>query len=242
MKTKFCNKCKKEKPISEFYKNKTRKDGLSFYCKECEGKIKKKWYSENKEITIERSNNWRKNNFERSQEIKKDWRVNNLEKARESSRVSARRRYELDSQKFLEYGKKWRKENPEKIRSGRNIRSRRRYREDIEFRLKINISSSIGKALKRNKGGKDGASTLDHLPYTIQQLKEHLESQFEPWMSWENHGVYNEKQKTWQIDHIIPQSKLLYDSMEHPNFQKCWSLENLQPLETIKNIKKRDKF
>ena len=52
----------------------------------------------------------------------------------------------------------------------------------------------------------------------------------------DNHGIYG-----WHIDHIIPQSKLLYDSMDHPNFQKCWALENLQPLWAKDNISKSNK-
>lgn len=32
---KICNKCKQEKPLSEFNKNKSYKDGLDCYCKEC---------------------------------------------------------------------------------------------------------------------------------------------------------------------------------------------------------------
>jgi len=43
------------------------------------------------------------------------------------------------------------------------------------------------------------------------------------------------------IDHIIPQSKLRYDSLDHPNFQKCWALENLRPICSIENIRKSNK-
>ena len=35
MKTKFCPKCKKEKPLNEFHKNKRTKNGINCYCKEC---------------------------------------------------------------------------------------------------------------------------------------------------------------------------------------------------------------
>ena len=55
-------------------------------------------------------------------------------------------------------------------------------------------------------------------------------------MSWENYGIY------WQIDHIYPQSLLPYDSMDHPNFLKCWSLDNLRPLEATENIRKGNKL
>ena len=32
---KTCPKCKQEKPLSEFYKNRSRKDGLQAWCKDC---------------------------------------------------------------------------------------------------------------------------------------------------------------------------------------------------------------
>jgi hypothetical protein len=94
--------------------------------------------------------------------------------------------------------------------------------------------------LKRNKGSKQGESILKYLPYSMDELKLHLESQFEDWMNWDNWGVVSLTKKTWQIDHIIPQSKLLYDRMDHPNFFKCWSLDNLRPLEAFANIKKKN--
>ena len=50
---KKCPKCKEEKPLSLFYKNKSRKDGLSRVCKKCKSeheqkllKEAKKWYNE----------------------------------------------------------------------------------------------------------------------------------------------------------------------------------------------------
>lgn len=68
-------------------------------------------------------------------------------------------------------------------------------------------------------------------------------------MNWNNHGVYrsstwNDQDPstwTWQIDHIIPQSKLPYDSMEHFNFKKCWDLTNLRPLSAKLNVLRKDK-
>ena len=30
--------------------------------------------------------------------------------------------------------------------------------------------------------------------------------------------------------------------MEHPNFQKCWALSNLRPLEAFENIRKSNKL
>lgn len=96
--------------------------------------------------------------------------------------------------------------------------------------------------MKRSNGSKHGDSTFQHLPYTLKELKTHIESLWEPWMNWENYGSYNKDYPTWQIDHIIPQSKLPFDKFEDENFQKCWALSNLRPLDTIANIKKSNKI
>lgn len=49
MKTKKCYKCKKEKPLSEFYKNKSKSDGYCSECIDCNRKLSKKYNENNKE-------------------------------------------------------------------------------------------------------------------------------------------------------------------------------------------------
>ena len=63
-------------------------------------------------------------------------------------------------------------------------------------------------------------------------------------MIWNNWAIYDpntwddndQSTWTWNLDHIIPQSDLPYDSMEHPNFKKCWALDNLRPYSAKQNI------
>jgi hypothetical protein len=115
---------------------------------------------------------------------------------------------------------------------------------DISFKINSNIRSLVKMTISRNGGSKGGAPTLKNLTYSINELKIHLEEQFEPWMSWNNWGVYNSKTWndndsttwTWQLDHIIPQSDLPYYSLSDENFKKCWSLNNLRPLSAKQNI------
>ena len=103
---------------------------------------------------------------------------------------------------------------------------------DPIYQLKDTVRCSIRYGLHYHDGHKGTSKTWQALPYTPEQLKEHLEAQFDENMTWDNYGDY------WHIDHIYPQSLLPYDSLEHENFIKCWSLDNLQPLEAIENIKK----
>ena len=124
---------------------------------------------------------------------------------------------------------------------------RNKYKNDLIFRLSSNIQSTIssslrGRAVPSGKAERFKKHLFDYLPYTIEELKGYIESKWELWMNWDNYGRYNSGHDTWQLDHIIPQSKLRYNSMEHPNFLKCWSLDNLQPLETIANIKKGNRY
>jgi hypothetical protein len=115
---------------------------------------------------------------------------------------------------------------------------------NINFKLKSNVSANIRFYLKSNNSSKNNKSTLKYLPYPIQELQEHLEKQFEPWMSWDNYGRYDIKTWddgdlstwTWQIDHIIPHSKFQYLSMADEGFKKCWALNNLRPLSAKQNL------
>jgi len=114
---------------------------------------------------------------------------------------------------------------------------------DPNFRLRNVISCAIRDYLRKRCSGKN-SSIMKYLPYTIEQLKEHLESQFEDWMSWENYGnsKSSDDKKFWNIDHIIPQSFFNFISLDEEEFQKCWSLQNLRPLDSRENICKGNKL
>jgi hypothetical protein len=110
---------------------------------------------------------------------------------------------------------------------------------DPVYRLRNQVSKSIHKALMRTGNSKRGESVMEHLPYTIEELKAHLENHFDDTMTWENYGCGEGK---WNIDHVYPQSRLPYDNMKHPNFLECWKLENLRPLCSIENSSKGNKI
>ena len=52
---KNCSKCGIEKDLTDFSKNKKKKDGYSFWCKECHEEYKKKHYLENKEKYLDKN-------------------------------------------------------------------------------------------------------------------------------------------------------------------------------------------
>lgn len=111
------------------------------------------------------------------------------------------------------------------------------------IRLRKNISIHIAHVLKEG-GSIKNKSFLKAVSYSMEELRRHLERQFDPWMDWSNYGKYSKGEWqendlttwTWSLDHIIPQSDLPYTSMEDENFKKCWALENLRPLSSKQNL------
>jgi hypothetical protein len=212
MKTKLCNKCNDEKPLTKefFHKNKSSKSGFQSVCKVCANQYSKKWRKENKDYHKEYSKKWAEGNPEYNAIYRREvMGISPRVLLTEEEKKERRRKYSRNQQREL--------------------------RKDPMYRMRSNIRTMVWLGLKRNGGSKAGESFFEKLPYTSNDLKEHLERQFDDKMNWDNYGSY------WHVDHIHPQSLLPFDSFDHPNFLKCWSLNNLQPLERIENIRKSNK-
>lgn len=218
---KKCSKCKIYLEVFKFSKRKYAKDGLKSICKDC---VKKH----------------RLENLEHYNKIDKKSRLKNKEKRNIKSK-----KYYLDNKNSKkEYDRIYYLKNKEKKLNNniKNIKIRKL--KDNSFKLRCTISSTINKYLKKNNSCKNKKSCLKYLNFTIKELKEHIEFLFEPWMTWENRGIYkvnewddNDKSTwKWQLDHIIPQSDLPYTSMDDENFKKCWALSNLRPYSAKQNL------
>jgi len=108
------------------------------------------------------------------------------------------------------------------------------WKETPSFKLNSNIRRAIGKALNGSKNGRHWETLAG---YTLDQLKSHIECQFLPGMSWDNYSVTG-----WHIDHIIPKNVFNFSKPEHPDFKRCWSLDNLRPMWSVENIRKGNRI
>lgn len=152
--------------------------------------------------------------------------------------------YNNNKDKKKEYDKTYYLLNKDKRMAQSLVNHKRRMKEDPAYKIRSIVSVAIGKFIKKAGSSKNNLSILKYLPYTIQELKTHLEKQFEPWMTWGNHGAYrvdiwddtDSSTWMWQIDHIIPHSTFKYTSMEDQEFKDCWALTNLRPYSAKKNI------
>lgn len=232
--SKKCSVCDKNKEMLNFNRSRVRPDGYCSVCRNCV----------NEKVKNDRINNNVKNFNKNFDYLLKKFCYNCKETF-------------LLKDFFHDFGKddgfetlckECSKQKTKKYRKGpvgrqtvRNFFSRKR-KKDPCYKVHSNFSRRIRKYFKKQKLSKNGIILFYKLPYTIIELKKHIEKFWEPWMNWENYGRADDKNKSWHIDHIYPHSLLPYDSFEHPNFLKCWSLNNLRPLEAKENLKKGNKI
>lgn len=238
---KRCVLCNEIRSLDNFY------NPVGFKCKICA----KKETNENRENNLEKIKEEKriyylenKNNILKKDKERRDDNRDEINKRRRE-----KRQYRIDNEpgykERLAYKQKiYAEDHKNELNKKANDRSIKRRKIDPAYKCRQLVSTQIFITLKKQKMSKNGYSCWKYLPYTPDELVEHIENQWESWMNWENWGKYdpktwNEQDSTtwkWQLDHKDPQSDFLYDSMEHPNFLKCWSLENLRPLSAKRNI------
>ena len=109
-----------------------------------------------------------------------------------------------------------------------------RYSEDPIDRCKRIVRRAIHHALK---GGTKDGSVWKHLPYTPDQLIEHLLATIPDGYTaddWTN-GILS-------IDHIIPHSAFAYQTTDCPSFRRCWKLDNLRLIPARENASKSNRL
>jgi len=224
MKTKICTKCKEEKELNKFSKHSGHKDGFHTQCKKCSKEIKKEYYIRNKEKIKAKYRKHYKENSEQKKAYQKQYRLENLLKINLD-----KHQYAIDNkEKIADYQKEYRENN--KIR--RNKQLTEKYHTDINHKIKVNLRNRINAVLK---GIYKSKRTLDLLGCSIEKLKSHLESLFEPDMNWNNCGLNG-----WEIDHIKPCAS--FDLTKSKQQHICFHYKNLQPLWAKENRSKADKI
>lgn len=133
-----------------------------------------------------------------------------------------------------DYSQKWKKANPDKVRAT----TKKMYeakKNDPKFKVEAAIRSGVNKGIR--KGSKSARRTFEVLGYSLDTLMRHLEKQFDPGMTWDNHGIHG-----WHIDHKIPLDVHNYETPDDVDFKKAWALKNLRPMWGVENISKHAKL
>jgi hypothetical protein len=209
--TKLCTNCEMVKDVV-FFSTGNNKDGLNNWCKDCNDEYGRTYYKENKE---------------RLKPIRKIWKANNSQKLKDYQK---NRYISTDKERLSSYYIK----NKEEISN-----SKREYRKTDEYKNWIKIyrvknswkdryRSSLKNVLK-GFGKEKNDKTNIILGYSSLEFKNHIESQFNDTMSWDDRDSFH-------IDHIVPISGFREDTP----INIVNSLENLRPLSGIENLSKNN--
>lgn len=129
-----------------------------------------------------------------------------------------------NSEQIAAYKKEWAVQNRPLL----NTQQKARLSEDVNAALAHALRTRLNRALK---GNFRISSAVNELGCTLEELKAHLENQFEVGMTWDNHTTFG-----WHIDHIIPLSKV--DLSDKEQFKKVCHYSNLRPLWWKSNIQR----
>jgi hypothetical protein len=130
MHMKVCSKCKVEKELTEFNKDKRRDDGLFPQCRDCKKKGDRITYLKNKEKRIKSVKKWVSQNKDKRKEYRKNYNIINKD---------------INNKKC----KEWYSKNKSKV----NEYYKKRISSDPLYKLRCNIAGLIRISIK-NKGYK----------------------------------------------------------------------------------------
>jgi len=170
-------------------------------------------------------------------EVRREWQRRNREKLRqeawnryranlERNRARNRAAYHRKPKKILtpaqrqyqnEASRLFRRRHASRLRE----QQRQRTQNDPAFALLRLLRGRVQKAVKKQYA-KKATKTVDLIGCSVSRLLQHLESQFEVGMNWQNIGRHG-----WHIDHVIPCAAF---DLKRPDHQRrCFHFTNLRP-------------
>jgi hypothetical protein len=177
----------------------------------------REYYAANREQRKARAQKWREENRERMLATQREYRQSHYEeqKARFNSDEEARR-------KRYAYLSAWQKKKTE---------------QDPSFAEYRRIMARMHRAMRKHLAGRRvtaASRIVQLLGCDWLHFVAHIEAQFQPGMTWQNHG-----QSGWHFDHIVPLSA--FDLTDEEQLRKGCHYTNVQPLWAADNIRKGGK-
>ncbi len=209
---KTCTRCNNEKVLSHFCKDKRRKDGRTGICKECQRIEDRKYRTKNASILKTYRLQYRKDN----PDYFNNWYQDNKDEFNKKNNKKRRDNRDI----FGERQRIYLSRNKEKYNETSRKYIKRRRENEPNFKLRLNLRTSISRAIKYGKAIKY-VKSFELVGCTIEELRKHLEKSFSPGMKWSNYGK-------WHVDHILPCAS--FDLTNHEQQRECFHYSNLQPL------------
>jgi len=241
---KKCSTCLHGYPAnSDFFNNSkngkknSRGEGLKSECRTCQSNYRKQYYQKNKNKEKERGlKDYYDNKSERSLSHQK-WKDENQDKIRERSKKYYYGHQEELKKKSLDWAtrnkdrkaetlKEWKRNHRSEIRNY----EKQKWDNDPNFKMARVLRNRMRHAVKSQGCAKKG-HLRDMIGCSISFFKQHIESQFQDGMTWENYG-----RRGWHIDHIRPCSS--FNLTSEKDQKECFHYSNTQPLWEKDNLSK----
>lgn len=165
-----------------------------------------------------------------SSEVGKIFRTNQAYAARILKRNGAKMRSDGGRPGELHHSWKGGVTNNKSYQTSMNTKYKKEKRaNDPLFKLLTNMRTRVGDIMKR-RSYKKMLPTIKILGAPLEIVKQHIESQFLPGMTWENHG---KGKGFWNYDHIIPLAKAqteeeLLELFHYTNMAPLWFEDNIK--------------
>ena len=148
------------------------------------------------------------------------------EERKEAKRKSVREYYLKNKEKTLKKKKEYREKNKKELQEKKNLYRKKQKEINPLYKLSNSLRRNINNSFKRYKFSKN-SNTETILGCSFEEFKSHIESLWQPWMNWDNYGLYNgQANYGWDIDHIMP----LSSATNEEDVIKLNHYTNLQPL------------
>ncbi len=140
------------------------------------------------------------------------------------------RYYLMNKERILARSKHYYENNTAKVLERTKNYKNQRMKIDPKYKLAGQLRTRLYKVLQSKKWLKNNTFS-EYIGCSLNDLKNHLEKQFQSGMTWDNHGE-------WHIDHIVP----LASAESQDEIYKLCHYTNLQPLWASENRTKQDKL
>jgi hypothetical protein len=151
----------------------------------------------------------------------------------ESRLKYAKEHYNANKDKMLARHKIYMQKNKATVYKKDRERKKLREKTDIRYRLRRQYKGLLYSGFKRQGLLKGGRSCKDFIGCSFEEFRKHIESQFEPWMNWDNYG-----KNGWHFGHKICCE--LFDLTDEKQVKICFHYTNLRPEDGLQNITNQD--
>jgi len=206
---KHCTGCSQDKPLTDFAKNKSSKDGLQDRCKPC---------------NAERMRQYRIKYPDRVLATRRKTYANPKVKA---NLIAYQKRYRTEfREKCTERRRKYLSKPGKRDRMKARVKI---WKAKPHIKVGLEMRAKLCRLINRRSATPEFMTLLGLKSFD--EFKNYIESLFKPGMTWENHDYYG-----WHIDHKIPISH--FNMLDEAEVAKAMHYTNLQPLWWYENIRK----